>query len=150
MPSSDDYRLLMRPENLREGMILGPIHYVVSADQVNAFARALRSDNRLFAADSPAGAQLMPPTMRLNDYALLIAAHFRGGSGGVHAKHRCELLEPIRVGQAVKAIGRISRTYHKRGKFYFELDYEARDAETDRVLTRQTIISVLLREGQMR
>jgi hypothetical protein len=150
MASINDYRLLMRPENLREGMILGPIHYVISADQVNAFARALRTDNPLFAADSPSGVQLAPPTMRLSDYALLIAAHFRGGSGGVHAKHRCELFEPLRVGQAVKAIGRIGRTYRKRGKFYFELDYEARDAETDRVLTRQTIISVLLHEGRMR
>ena len=95
------------------------------------------------------GGQLAPPTMRLNDYALLIAEHFRGGSGGVHAKHKCELFEPMRVGQAIKATGRIARTYRKRGKFYFELEYEARDAVSDTLLTRQTITSVLLQKGEM-
>ena len=147
---SEDKRILMCPENVREGMKLGPIHYVVSAEQVNAFRGALKTGNPLFSPDSSAGAQLAPPTMRLNDYALLIAAHFRGGSGGVHAKHRCELYEPMRVGQAVKATGRISRAYRKRDKFYFELEYEARDAATEKLLTRQTIISVLLDKGEMR
>ncbi len=150
VPMSNDDRLLMCPENLREGMELGPIHYVVSGEQANAFARALRSENPLFRADSPTGVQFAPPTMRLNDYALLIAAHFRGGSGGVHARHRCELFEPIRAGQAVRAMGRITRTYRRRGKFYFELTYQARDATTDQLLTRQTIISVLLQGGEMR
>jgi hypothetical protein len=147
---SDDKRLLMCPENLHDGMQLGPIHYVVTPEQIGGFARALRSENPLFAPQSADGAQFAPPTMRLNDYALLIAAHFRGGSGGVHAKHRLETFEPIRAGQAIKASGTISRTYRKRGKFYFELEYEARDAETDRLLTRQTITSVLLNEGAMR
>ncbi len=143
---SEDHRILMCAENLREGMALGPIHYVVSREQVSAFAAALKSG--LFTG-AASGGQLAPPTMRLNDYALLIAAHFRGGSGGVHAKHKCELFEPMRVGQAIKASGRIARTYRKRGKFYFELEYEARDAESDRLLTRQTITSVLLREGEI-
>ena len=147
---SDDTRLLMCPGNVREGMALGPIHYVVSAAQVDAFRAALSCDNPLFQPDSPAGAQLAPPTMRLNDYALLIAKHFKGGSGGVHARHRLELHEPMRVGQAVRATGRISRAYRKRGKFYFELEYEARDAGTEQLLTRQTIVSVLLDKGAMR
>ncbi len=142
----EDQRILMCAENLREGMALGPIYYVVSAEQVNAFTGALASKNPLFTA-AASGGQIAPPTMRLNDYALLIAAHFRGGSGGVHAKHKCELFEPIRVGQSIKTSGRIAHTYRKRGKFYFELEYEARDAESDRLLTRQTITSVLLREG---
>jgi MaoC dehydratase-like protein len=145
-----DRRIEMSAENLREGMTLGPIGYVVSGEQVSAFARALGSDNPLFTADAPDGAQLAPPTMRLNDYALLIAAHFRGGSGGVHAKHKCELFEPLRVGQAVTVSGRIARTYRKRGKFYFEIEYEARDAASDQLLTRQTITSILLEKGTMR
>jgi hypothetical protein len=146
---SDDKRLLMCPENLRDGMRLGPIHYVVTPEQIDAFTHALRTDTPLF-SPHPDGVRFAPPTMRLNDYALLIAAHFRGGSGGVHARHRLETFEPTRAGQAIKAIGMISRTYRKRGKFYFELEYEARDAETDRLLTRQTITSVLLNEGAMR
>ena len=145
---SEDHRILMCAENLREGMALGPIHYVVSGEQVNAFAAALKSGNPMFTG-AASGGQLAPPTMRLNDYALLIAEHFRGGSGGVHAKHKCELFEPMRVGQAIKATGRIARTYRKRGKFYFELEYEARDAVSDTLLTRQTITSVLLQKGEM-
>lgn len=137
----------MRAEKLREGMRLGPIHYVVGAEQVDAFANSLRSDNPLYRGESA----IAPPTMRLNDYALLIAEHFKGGRGGVHAKHRCEFLAPMRVGQPVTAEGRIARTWRKRGKFYFEFEYESRDAETGDVLVRQTITSVLLDdEGEMR
>ncbi len=146
---SNDDRIPMRAENLRDGMVLGPIYYVVSGDQVSAFARALNSGNPLFKPGAPERTQFAPPTMRLNDYALLIAAHFRGGSGGVHAKHKCELFEPMRVGQTIKTSGRIARTWRKRGKFYFELEYEARDAETDRLMTRQTITSILLQKGEM-
>jgi hypothetical protein len=146
----EDKRIPMSAANLREGLTLGPIHYVVSAEQIGRFAAALGDRNPLFTAESPAGRQLAPPTMRLNDYALLLAAHFRGGSGGVHAKHRCELIEPMHAGQAVKVSGRIARTWRKRGKFYFELDYEARDVDDDRLLTRQTITSVLLEKGEMR
>lgn len=146
---SEESRLLMSAENLHEGMRLGPVLYVVSAEQVDAFDQALRNENPLFRADSPVGAQLAPPTMRLQDYALLIALHFRGGSGGVHAKHHAEFHEPMRVGQAVKTTGTITRTCRLRGKFYFDLDYETRDAVTDQLLTRQTITAVLLQGGEM-
>jgi N-terminal half of MaoC dehydratase len=146
-PMDNDDRMEMCPENVHEGMALGPIFYVVSAEQVGAFAHALRSENPIF---SPGDAgQLAPPTMRLNDYALLIAKHFRGGSGGVHARHRLELHEPMRVGQPVKVQGKIARAYRKRGKFYFELEYEASDASSGALLTRQTIVSVLLQKGAM-
>jgi acyl-CoA thioesterase FadM len=81
---------------------------------------------------------------------LLIAAHLKGGKGGVHAKHWCEFHEPMRVGQAVKAEGKITPTYHKRGKIYFTLEYEARDAVTNQLLVRQAITSVLLNDkGEM-
>jgi acyl dehydratase len=146
----DDNRIVMCAENLREGMALGPIHYVVTPEQIDSFTRALADSNPLFTAESPAGTQLAPPTIRLNDYALLIAEHFKGGSGGVHAKHRCEFFAPMRAGQAITASGRIARTWRKRDKFYFELEYETRDAETDELLARQTITSVLLERGEMR
>ena len=74
---------------------------------------------------------IVSPTMRLADYALLIATHLKGGKGGVHAKHWCEFHEPMRVGQSVKVEGKITATYRKRGKFYFTLEYESRDAATE-------------------
>ena len=144
-----DKRLLICPENLHEGMKLGPVFYVVKPEQIEAFARATASSNSLFTKNSPAEDQIAPPTMRLQDYALLIAAHFYGGSGGVHAKHWTEFHAPMRVNQSVKTEGRITRVERKRGKFYFELEYEARDATTDELLVRQAIISVLLLEGKI-
>ena len=86
--------------------------------------------------------------MRLQDYALLIAAHFYGGSGGVHAKHWTEFHAPMRANQSVKTTGHIIRVERKRGKFYFDLEYESRDAATDELLVRQAITSVLLVEGK--
>jgi hypothetical protein len=144
-----DKRLLICPENLHEGMRLGPVFYVVKREQIEAFARATASSNSLFTKNSPAKDQIAPPTMRLQDYALLIAAHYYGGSGGVHAKHWTEFHAPMRVNQSVKTEGRITRVERKRGKFYFELEYEARDATTDELLVRQAIISVLLLEGKI-
>jgi acyl dehydratase len=145
----EDTRLLMCEENVRVGMKLGPLFYLVMPDQIAAFTRALGDENPLFSPDSPAGAQLAPPTMRLLDYSLLIAQHFRGGSGGIHAKHRLEMCEPMRAGQTVRVEGAITEAYHRRGKFYFVLEYEQRDAESMRLLARHAITAVLLHEGKM-
>jgi hypothetical protein len=142
-------RLLMCPENVHEGMTLGPIFYVVKAEQIEAFARGTASSNPLFTKQSAAGDQIAPPTMRLQDYALLSAAHFYGGSGGVHAKHWSEFHAPMRANQSIKTEGRIKWVERKRGKFYFELEYESRDATTDELLVRQAITSVLLVEGKI-
>src|SRR5271163_56111 len=130
---SEDIRLPMCPENLREGMRLGPIHYVVAAERARAFSDAVKATHPDYILSAHNPAALASPTMRLPDYALLIAEHFKGGKGGVHAKHWCEFHEPMRVGQAVRTEGRITATYRKRGKFYFTLEYESRDAVTDQL-----------------
>ncbi|MHB8383077.1 MAG: FAS1-like dehydratase domain-containing protein [Candidatus Binataceae bacterium] len=139
-------RLEMRAGNVEAGMRLGPIFYVLAAEQISAFTRALGSKNPLHAGERA----IAPPTMRLLDYALLIAKHFKGGKGGVHAKHWCEYHAPMRAGQAVRVDGVMTEATHKRGKFYFTLEYETRDAATGELLTRQAITSVLLNEkGRM-
>jgi len=148
---SEDTRLAMCPENLHEGMRLGPIHYVVTPERARAFSDAVKARSPEFIVDDRNPEALVSPTMRLQDYALLIATHLKGGKGGVHAKHWCEFHEPMRVGQAVKTEGQITATYRKRGKFYFTLEYESRDAATDQLLVRQAITSVLLNDkGEMR
>jgi len=148
---SEDTRLPMCAENLHEGMRLGPIYYLVTAEQARAFADAVKAANPDFIPGAHNPEAIVSPTMRLQDYALLIAAHLKGGKGGVHAKHWCEFHEPMRVGQAVKSEGKITATYRKRSKFYFTLEYESRDAATGRLLVRQAITSVLLNEkGEMR
>jgi MaoC dehydratase-like protein len=140
----------MCPENLHERMRLGPIHYVVTPERARAFAEAVKATNPEFIVDERNPNAMVSPTMRLQDYALLIATRLKGGKGGVHAKHWCEFHEPMRVGQAVKTEGRITATYRKRGKFYFTLEYESRDAATDQLLVRQAITSVLLNDkGEM-
>ena len=147
---SEDTRLPMCPENLHEGMLLGPIHYVVTPEQARAFSHAVGAASPEFVVDAHNPEAIVSPTMRLLDYALLIATHLKGGKGGVHAKHWCEFHEPMRVGQAVKTVGTITATYRKRGKFYFTLEYESRDAVTDHLLVRQAITAVLLNgKGEM-
>ena len=140
---SEDTRLPMCPENLREGMRLGPIFYIVTPEQTRAFAETVASGPR---PHTEIGDTIASPTMRLPDYALLIAEHLKGGKGGVHAKHWCEFHEPMRVGQAVKTSGVITAAFRKRGKFYFTLEYESCDAATGQLLIRQAITSVLLNE----
>ncbi len=148
---SEDLRLKMCPENLHEGMRLGPIHYVVEPERARAFSDAINATNPAFIPSEQNPDAIVSPTMRLQDYALLIATHLKGGKGGVHAKHWCEFHEPMRVGQSVKTEGTITATYRKRGKFYFTLEYESRDAATDQLLVRQAITSVLLNDnGEMR
>jgi len=140
----------MCPENLHEGMRLGPIHYVVTPERARAFSSAVKATTPAFIPSAQNPDAIVSPTMRLQDYALLIATHLKGGKGGVHAKHWCEFHEPMRVGQSVKTVGRITATYRKRGKFYFTLEYESRDAVTDQLLVRQAITSVLLNDkGEM-
>ncbi len=148
---SEDTRLAMCPENLHQGMRLGPINYVVTSERARAFSDAVKATNPDFIPTAKNPEAIVSPTMRLQDYALLIATHLKGGKGGVHAKHWCEFHEPMRVGQAVKTEGTITGTYRKRGKFYFTLEYESRDAATNQLLVRQAITSVLLNDkGEMR
>jgi len=52
---SEDGRLLMCPENLHEGMRLGPIHYVVMPEQARAFANAVGASNPEFIPDAKTG-----------------------------------------------------------------------------------------------
>src|SRR5260370_37826697 len=147
----EDTRLPMCPENLHEGMRLGPIHYVVTQERARAFTDAVKAKNPDSKPDAQNADAIVSPTMRLQDYALLIATHLKGGKGGVHAKHWCEFHEPMRVGQAIKTEGTITAAFRKRGKFYFTLEYESRDAVTDQLLVRHAITSVLLNEtGGMR
>jgi acyl dehydratase len=143
---SEDTRLAMCAENLHEGMRLGPIHYVVTPEQARAFSNAVKATSPEFVVDAHNPDAIVSPTMRLQDYALLIATHLKGGKGGVHAKHWCEFHEPMRVGQAVRTEGTVTATYRKRGKFYFTLEYESRDAVTNQLLIRQAITSVLLND----
>lgn len=141
----------MRAENMREGMRLGPIFYIVDAGQAKRFAGALKDENPIFDPDRAGTDAIAPPTMRLQDYGLLIATKFKGGKGGVHAKHWCEFHQPPRVGQSLRVEGTITATYVKRGKFYFTLEYEQRDAVSGELMTRQAITSVLLNEkGEMK
>jgi hypothetical protein len=148
---SEDTRLPMCPENLHEGTRLGPIHYVVTVERALAFSNAVKATSPEFIVDETNPCALVSPTMRLQDYALLIATRLKGGKGGVHAKQWCEFHEPMRVGQSVKVEGKITATYRKRGKFYFTLEYESRDAVSDQLLVRQAITSVLLNDkGEMR
>jgi hypothetical protein len=148
---SEDTRLAMCPENLHQGMRLGPINYVVTSERARAFSDAVKATNPDFIPTAKNPEAIVSPTMRLQDYALLIATHLKGGKGGVHAKHWCEFHEPMRVGQAVKTEGTITGTYRKRGKFYFTLEYESRDVATNQLLVRQAITSVLLNDkGEMR
>jgi N-terminal half of MaoC dehydratase len=147
---SEDLRLPMCPDNLHEGMRLGPLNYVVTAERALAFSNAVKATHPDFIPTALNTNAIVSPTMRLQDYALLIATHLKGGKGGVHAKHWCEFHEPMRVGQAVKVEGTITATYRKRGKFYFTLEYESRDAATNQLLVRQAITSVLLNDkGEM-
>ena len=52
----------------------------------------------------------------------------------------------MRAGQAVRTEGTVTAAYRKRGKFYFTLEYESRDAATNQLIVRQAITSVLLNE----
>jgi hypothetical protein len=147
---SEDHRLPMCPENLQEGMRLGPLHYVITAERARAFSEAVKAANPDVIPTAQNPNAIVSPTMRLPDYALLIATRLKGGKGGVHAKHWCEFHQPMRVGQAVKVEGTITATYRRRGKFYFTLEYESRDVVTGQLLVRQAITSVLLNEsGEM-
>ncbi|HSU90767.1 MAG TPA: hypothetical protein VLI44_04920, partial [Sporolactobacillaceae bacterium] len=49
---SEDGRLLMCPENLHEGMRLGPIHYIVMPEQARAFANAVGAQDPEFIPDA--------------------------------------------------------------------------------------------------
>src|SRR5208282_1798324 len=76
---SEDTRLPMCAENLHAGMRLGPIHYVVTPEQARAFSQVVGAASPEFTVDARNPDAIVSPTMRLQDYALLIATHLKGG-----------------------------------------------------------------------
>src|SRR5215472_12072365 len=66
---SEDSRLPMRPENLHRGMRLGPIHYVITAEQARAVADTVKAASPEFIPGEDNSKAIVSPTMRLPDYA---------------------------------------------------------------------------------
>jgi len=121
-----------------------------SCRNARAHFRRRQGDESEFIVDESNPNAIVSPTMRLQDYALLIATQLKGGkAASTQALVRVSRADAGRTG--VKVEGRISATYRKRDKFYFTLEYESRDAATDQLLVRQAITSVLLNDkGEMR
>ncbi|HVA79324.1 MAG TPA: MaoC family dehydratase [Candidatus Binataceae bacterium] len=145
MSKSKSIEKLASDHSAEEGKadVMGPLFYIVSPEQVESFSEAIGSQNPLFTAASPLGVQFAPPTMRLRDYALLQRKF--GGSvpsmkgAGIHTRQRTEFHSPLYVGQAVKASGRLRATYIEKGRQCGDIEYEMRDAYSDRLLERHII-----------
>ena len=55
---------------------------------------------------------------------------------GLHAKIQCEFVTPIRIGMRVRAYGKLTEKYERRGRHYIVTQFETRDEDNGQVLVR--------------
>jgi hypothetical protein len=105
------------------GERLGPIEYMVVADDIKQYCDDWKDYNPIYLEDSPYGGPVVPPAFRagLDSFRLLATKYDSHATVGVRTEH--EFINPARVGKRLITTGRLADKYIKRGIEYVVIEY---------------------------
>jgi hypothetical protein len=115
-------------DDLQVGLKVGPLTYTITPDMVADFCAALPTGTAPYAAGAADKAAVMPPTLLTTDYVALLHGQLELG-WGLMARHSLKIRHPIRVGETVIVTGEITDKYERKGRHYWTLRYEVRNAD---------------------
>ncbi len=87
--------------------------------------------------ESPFGDPVAPPLL-ISRIAIWTTEPLGRMKGFVNTRNFTEILGPVFVGTRIKLHGRITDKYVKRGRWYIDQVVEAREAETERLVLRDS------------
>ncbi len=135
-------------EDVPVGVENEPIEIVLTPELVQWYAHALDSPNDdLYRYGSPLGEPIVPPAVLENLGLGLRGVRIIAPGGSVHARTEVEHKKPVKVGTKIRAEGRLSEKYEKRGKYYIVWEVTVRDESGDEVLVAK-YTNCALPEGQ--
>jgi hypothetical protein len=125
--------------DLKVGLEVGPLTYIVTGDMVQAFCEAMPVEPDPYRRGAASGvAEIMPPTMLATDYIPLLQGHLALG-WGLMARHSLKSLKPVRIGDTVTVAGTITEKFEKKGRHYWTLAYHVTNSGGERCL--ESVIS---------
>lgn len=109
-------------DDLKVGLQVGPLTYLITPEMVTAFCAALPVDPAPYLADG-----IMPPSLLATDYIPLLHGKLELG-WGLMARHALKVFCPIRIGDTVTVTGEVTDKYERKGRHYWTLRYEVRNS----------------------
>ena len=109
-------------DDLRVGLQVGPLTYLITPEMVTAFCAALPVDPAPYLADG-----IMPPSLLATDYIALLHGKLELG-WGLMARHALKVFRPVRIGDTVTVTGEVTDKYERKGRHYWTLRYEVRNS----------------------
>lgn len=112
--------------------------FTVKPEDVDTFAFAVDDHDPWYFEDendSPYDGKITHPVL-LSNLALFMRHNKYIVPAGLHAKIQCEFVTPIRIGMRVRAYGKLTEKYERRGRHYIVTQFETRDEDNGQVLVR--------------
>ena len=109
--------------------------FLIKPEDVETFAFAVDDHDPWYFEDSPLGGTITHPVM-MGNQALFMRHNKYIIPAGLHAKMQYEFVEPMRVGMRVRSHGKVIDKYERRGRHYMVTQFETREEESGKVLTR--------------
>lgn len=113
--------------DLQVGLKVGPLSWTITPDMVADYCEALPAGTAPYAEGASDAEAIMPPALLATDYIPLLHGNLELG-WGLMARHSLKILRPIRVGDTVVVTGEITDKYERKGRHYWTLRYEVRNA----------------------
>ncbi len=133
-------------ENVQVGDEFTSTQLLITPELIEDYAYAVEYFDPLFAPDPETGEQLAHPTIAGNQVLSLRKEKYIV-RGGLHAKHECEFLRPIKAGMRVWSKGKIIDKYWRRDKGYIVTEFVTMD-ENGVELLRGKVTHALIRTGR--
>lgn len=137
--------MLQSWDDIRVGTETGAIDMVVTDDMVDEYLAAVELDEAALAPAADGEGRIAPPDMvpKLTMRTLFIDYTFANIGPSVRAKQAYRFLKPVRVGTRVRAVGRISDKYERRGKRFVAFQATYVDADGTPLIQDDRAIIVL-------
>jgi hypothetical protein len=123
-------------DDLRVGLRVGPLTYLITPDLVKSFCAALPVDPAPYLVRGE-----MPATLLTTDYIPLLHGKLELG-WGLMARHSLKSLRPIRIGDTVSVTGEVTDKYERKGRHYWTLRYEVKNSAGENCLENLISCSV--------
>ena len=122
-------------EDVQVGVKTQSVEIVLTPELVQWYAHALDSPNdNWYRYSSPLGEPIVPPSVMENLGLGLRGVRIIAPGGSVHSKCEVEHKKPVTVGTKIRAEGKVTEKYEKRGKWYLVWEVRITDEGGEEIL----------------
>jgi len=121
---------------LSVGLKVGPLVHIISSEMVRDFCAAMPADAAIYERQG-----VMPPTLLATDYIPLLRGHLELG-WGLMSRHTLKAVQHVAIGETVTVTGEIIDKFERKGRHYWTLRYDVRNARGELCIENTVTCSV--------